>query len=141
MSVEIDCYNLKKSGDGDLVEKLVVRSASWEEITFLGKKIAIMVICNVDNTEGTVWIFGKNLNKIFYLDRYIDSEDFDGTRVKKGLFRSGSRFKITNSQAFSITTKRKPYKQVLLFLNKEDRGGGDRDPTDLPLDGRPLAKV
>lgn len=109
MRVEAECYLLKRKNPDLLVESHTISPEQPKTIKFLEPKIGVAIFCKIENGQGYISIEGKKerVEAVLY-----ENDDDSGIRIDMN-----SPIGIKGEQALSILPKRKPRKEVFLFID------------------------
>ena len=109
MRVEAECYLLKRKNPDLLVESHIISPEQPKTIRFLEPKIGVVIFCKIESGQGYICIEGRKerVEAILY-----ENDDDLGIRIDMN-----SPVGIKGEQALSIFSKRKPKKEVFLFID------------------------
>jgi len=129
MSLEVDCYKLKRQQGSVLEESFSISSGQFGCIQFL-RNIRLLVRHEEEGRSGNVLIAGQNPRLRLSIMLYRDNNDEKGKIVF--LDEPNMPIWLEGDQILSIATRRRPYKalfdqEVLIYL------GSDDDSDDLPV--------
>lgn len=137
MSVEVECYSVKRQREDILEQSVSVAPGSLAPISFLDN-IRLVTFCDDSNTAGSIWIGGKNPERYVSVILYENEDDDEGRPVFVDPDLPVVR--ITAEQELYIYSRKKPKKEVFVCLESDD----DEDEeimTDSPEDSKFLVPV
>lgn len=115
MTIEADCFRLKKKRDEVLEQSLRITPGSSKKITFFKQQgVDIMVFCNADNTQGTIAISGHRLPWKVSAKLFESEED----NLGKFVYVNGM-IQIKQGQELILFSRRGPKKEIDLYLGPE----------------------
>ena len=126
MSIEADCFKVRRTKKDLLIKSTSVMPGSSEVVDYV-EKVGILAICGLDNLSGTVLLKTdikrvRNLSVILYEN---DNDDKGQT-----ISSYDQPIKITGEQELSIFHKLKK-KEVIIYLEREDNSKSQGSPLDL----------
>lgn len=113
MNVEAKCLVFRRTKGEKVLKSHVVSPGNYKKIDFLGK-VGVTVYCSLERKMGGVSI--KDLNGKVKVYRYRNRNEPTGVEMNPDSF-----IEIAGEQQLSIVlNKRKPEKEILIFLAPED---------------------
>lgn len=125
MSVEIDCYRLKRKGDDKLEKSFSLDPGSFKLVNYF-RNIRLLAFCAHENEFSRVIIKGRSPGINISLKLYEDDADEKG----KWIFpESDKSVLLTGKQQLSICSERGKYrKQVFIYLDRDNGNDHEEEP-------------
>lgn len=131
MSIEAECFRVRRWKDDTLVRSDTVHRGASETLPYL-QRIQILATCDVDNSSGTIRLKTPiRRSRKLSVTLFESDDDLEGRKVSYS-----QPIKITGEQELAIF-HRAEKKEIVIFLNKENRSE-DKTP---PIDADRLAPV
>lgn len=124
MSVEVECYRLRRCGEDTLEKSLSVAPGDHVSTNYLGK-VRVLTFCDISNEICHVWLRGSFLRKHVFAALYDGEDDIEGKPV---LLDSENPVRLKKQQNLRIRSRRGPKKEVYVYLDSDD------DPEDISVD-------
>lgn len=125
MSIEAECFKIRKLRDDTLVRSDRVLLGSSEKLPYL-RKIEILATCDIDNSSGTIRLKTpiKRSRKLSVM-LFENFDDIEGRKISYN-----QPIKITGEQELSIFYKAEK-REVVIYLNQEDGIENKASPIDV----------
>jgi len=125
MRVEAECVSFKGlKGEKVSTASYSIPSANWVGIDFLGNGTKVAVFCSADNKTGSVLINDPGEAVGAYKFKSLDDQEGEKVNISE-------RIEIEGEQQLLIYARKgKLEKEILIFLNSENKQNQETDPQD-----------